>query len=64
MEDLTILLVLILILCILIYFLLSTVQAWKQGKQLMGAKRVMLVIAHPDDEVMFFGPTILGLLKV
>ncbi|XP_023326517.1 N-acetylglucosaminyl-phosphatidylinositol de-N-acetylase isoform X2 [Eurytemora carolleeae] len=63
MEDLTILLVLILIFCIIIYFLLSTVQAWKQGKQLMGAKRVMLVIAHPDDEVMFFGPTILGLLK-
>jgi hypothetical protein len=24
----------------------------------------MLVISHPDDEVMFFGPTVLGLIKV
>jgi hypothetical protein len=23
----------------------------------------MLVISHPDDEVMFFGPTVLGLTK-
>ena len=64
MEDLTILLILILILCIFIYFLLSTFKPWKHGKQLGSAKRVMLVISHPDDEVMFFGPTILGLLKV
>lgn len=25
-------------------------------------RRVLLVTAHPDDEAMFFGPTILGLL--
>lgn len=25
-------------------------------------KRVLLVIAHPDDECMFFGPTLVGLL--
>jgi LmbE family N-acetylglucosaminyl deacetylase len=31
--------------------------------QLGAVKRVMLVISHPDDEVMFFGPTILGLTK-
>ena len=31
--------------------------------QLGAVKRVMLVISHPDDEVMFFGPTILALTK-
>jgi N-acetylglucosaminylphosphatidylinositol deacetylase len=24
-------------------------------------KNVLLLIAHPDDEVMFFGPTLIGL---
>jgi len=24
---------------------------------------IMLVIAHPDDEVMFFGPTLIGITK-
>lgn len=26
------------------------------------ARRVLLLIAHPDDECMFFGPTVVGLL--
>ena len=38
--------------------------SWKYGKQLTPGRRVMLVIGHPDDEVMFFGPTILGLVQV
>ena len=38
--------------------------SWKHGKQLSSGRRVMLVISHPDDEVMFFGPTILGLVQV
>ena len=28
-----------------------------------GTNRCLLVIAHPDDETMFFGPTIRQLLK-
>lgn len=24
-------------------------------------KKILLVIAHPDDEVMFFGPTLIGI---
>lgn len=24
-------------------------------------KNILLVIAHPDDEVMFFGPTLIGI---
>jgi len=26
-------------------------------------KNILLVIAHPDDEVMFFGPTLIGISK-
>lgn len=29
----------------------------------LGAKRVLLVVAHPDDECMFFGPTIFRLCE-
>lgn len=31
------------------------------GKTPSGLKRCLLVIAHPDDECMFFGPTLLAL---
>lgn len=27
----------------------------------LGNKNILLVIAHPDDEVMFFGPTLVGI---
>lgn len=33
------------------------------GKRIRNFKRVLLVIAHPDDECLFFGPTILKLTK-
>lgn len=29
----------------------------------LGAKRVLVVVAHPDDECMFFGPTIFRLCE-
>ncbi|XP_041972351.1 N-acetylglucosaminyl-phosphatidylinositol de-N-acetylase [Aricia agestis] len=29
----------------------------------LGAKRVLLIVAHPDDECMFFGPTIFRLCE-
>eukprot|EP00088_Acartia_fossae_P036872 TRINITY_DN3806_c0_g1_i1.p1 TRINITY_DN3806_c0_g1~~TRINITY_DN3806_c0_g1_i1.p1 ORF type:complete len:267 (-),score=37.66 TRINITY_DN3806_c0_g1_i1:613-1413(-) len=63
MEDLTLVLVVILFICSIIYFVLNYRSSWKYGKQLTPGRRVMLVIGHPDDEVMFFGPTILGLVK-
>jgi hypothetical protein len=31
--------------------------------QLRNAKRAMLVVAHPDDESLFFGPTILQMTQ-
>jgi hypothetical protein len=32
-------------------------------KQLPNTNRLLLVIAHPDDEVMFFGPVLINLIK-
>ena len=32
-------------------------------KMLKDAKRVLIVTSHPDDETMFFGPTILSLCR-
>jgi len=63
MEDLTLILLIILIICATVYLCLNSVEGWKLGKELQRCKRVLLVISHPDDEVMFFGPTVLGLVK-
>lgn len=63
MEALTLLLVSILFICLLFYLLISCLDFDKTYKQLGAVKRVMLVISHPDDEVMFFGPTILALTQ-
>ena len=40
----------------------STGQLTNQFPQLRG-KRICLLIAHPDDEAMFFAPTVLALTK-
>lgn len=63
MEDLTLLLLFLLLICSCVYLLLNSAVSWKTAKQLTHARRVMVVISHPDDEVMFFGPTILGLVQ-
>jgi N-acetylglucosaminylphosphatidylinositol deacetylase len=31
---------------------------------LLISKRPVLVVAHPDDESLFFGPTVLGLTRI
>lgn len=36
---------------------------WHSNGPLAKAKRVMFVIAHPDDECMFFGPVIMKLAQ-
>lgn len=63
MEDLTLLLLTIFLACLAFYLVLSAVQSSRGLKQLAGARRVLFVTSHPDDEVMFFGPTILGLVR-
>lgn len=49
--------------CVLLYLGVVKWKIFEFGKSLNGAKRVLLVIAHPDDECMFFGPTILNFTK-
>lgn len=52
-------------LCLLGYRLLfqKWAQRYRQPVQLPSCKRVLVVTAHPDDECMFFGPTIVALSK-
>jgi N-acetylglucosaminylphosphatidylinositol deacetylase len=63
MEELTVLLFAIFVACLLFYLVFSGVQSYQSVKELQGAKRVLIITSHPDDEVMFFGPTILGLVR-
>lgn len=63
MEDLTLVLVAIFVCCLAFYLFFSSFQSYQSLKELKSARRVLFVISHPDDEVMFFGPTILGLLR-
>lgn len=36
----------------------------EQAGLLRGESHTLLVIAHPDDEAMFFAPTVLGLARL
>jgi len=63
MEDLTLILFSILICCLVFYLFFSSFNSYQSLKELKDARRVLIVTSHPDDEVMFFGPTILGLLR-
>ncbi|PLW43018.1 hypothetical protein PCANC_10038 [Puccinia coronata f. sp. avenae] len=40
----------------------SSQGAWWVSPSLTRAERIMLVVAHPDDECLFFSPTLLNLL--
>lgn len=59
------------IICLIVYqlicqrWLFSALYRWIRFEDVRfpECKRVLFVIAHPDDESMFFGPTILALTK-
>lgn len=48
---------------LLFYLFVCNVCRLRTRKNIGAVGRVLLVIAHPDDECMFFGPTVLGLLQ-
>ncbi|KOS20982.1 N-acetylglucosaminyl-phosphatidylinositol de-N-acetylase [Escovopsis weberi] len=50
---------------VLILLLLLSRTAWLAARRLptLSGKRIVLLIAHPDDEAMFFAPTVLGLTR-
>ena len=59
MELLTLILIIVLSFCLIFYGLIANAKR----KEIKTAKRVLLVISHPDDECMFFGPTVLSMAK-
>ena len=49
--------------CVMFHFLAHYFKPYSRLKMLKDAKRVLIVTSHPDDETMFFGPTILSLCR-
>lgn len=45
--------------CILLYWCIKVFGIMNFNREPRNSKRILFVIAHPDDECMFFGPTIL-----
>ena len=63
MEGLTFILISILAFCLVFYVLATYFRPYAKLKAIKNASRVLLVVAHPDDETMFFGPTILNFCR-
>lgn len=68
LEHLVILLLIYTLGCLISYWLICYSRKWWRryrgpfrATELPAVKRVLIVTAHPDDESMFFAPTILGL---
>ncbi len=59
MDALTLVLAAVLGVCLVFYSLVANARR----KEIKTARRVLLVTSHPDDEVMFFGPTVLSLTR-
>lgn len=49
--------------CLLLYIYTFKLKWCTFNRDLRNFKRILFVIAHPDDECMFFGPTILNYTK-
>jgi N-acetylglucosaminylphosphatidylinositol deacetylase len=62
-EHLTIAVLAYICLCIVFYFVTVYLKISPDNGYLRTVKRVLFVIAHPDDECMFFGPIILKLAQ-
>ena len=64
MEELTIILSSILGFCMMFYALVAYIRPYGRIKMIPNARRVLFLMAHPDDETMFFAPTILNLCRL
>lgn len=49
--------------CLFFYGLVAYLGPLSRARGIPGARRVLLVTAHPDDETMFFGPAVLNLRR-
>lgn len=63
MEHLTVAVLAYICLCIVFYYAAVYLKIFPDNGYLRTVKRVLFVIAHPDDECMFFGPVILKLAQ-
>ncbi|XP_017781954.1 PREDICTED: N-acetylglucosaminyl-phosphatidylinositol de-N-acetylase [Nicrophorus vespilloides] len=64
LEHLLLFLIFYIILCLLLYLLIMQWKLLSFRKDVkVTPKRVLFVIAHPDDECMFFGPTVLNFTR-
>lgn len=57
-EHLLIAIILYILICIILYLSVAKWRFRVFNQDIKNAKRVLFVIAHPDDECMFFGPVI------
>lgn len=57
-EHLILFCLLYITLCIFLYLSIITWKWLPFDREIRNSKRILFVIAHPDDESMFFGPTI------
>ncbi|XP_060533928.1 N-acetylglucosaminyl-phosphatidylinositol de-N-acetylase [Cylas formicarius] len=58
-EHLILACVLYVALCILLYLAATRWKLFTFTRDMRNARRILFVTAHPDDEVMFFGPTLM-----
>jgi len=63
MESLTLVLLSILAFCLAFYLMATYFRPYARLKAIPDCGRVLLVVSHPDDESMFFGPTLVNLCK-
>ncbi|KAL1502690.1 hypothetical protein ABEB36_007798 [Hypothenemus hampei] len=57
-EHLILAIICYVVLCVLLYVCIAQFGLFGFTRDMRNAKRVLFITAHPDDEVMFFGPTI------
>lgn len=62
-EHLIILVIGYTTLCVLLYIAIVRLKSLTFGRSFPSARRVLFIMAHPDDECMFFGPTILNTIR-
>lgn len=58
LEHLVIAFILYILICILLYLCITKWNFIEFRKDIKSYKRILLITAHPDDECMFFGPTV------
>lgn len=62
-EHLVLGILLYVTICIILFYVITQWKFIKFSRDMRNSKRLLFVIAHPDDEVMFFGPTIFHYIK-